>query len=57
MGKTPRFFALSPDGAALFVANEEGHNIVRFAVDRQSGRLSQPAVVAETGSPTSIVFA
>lgn len=57
LGKTPRFFALSPDGAALFIANEEGHNIVRYAVDRQSGRLSKGAVVAETGSPTSIVFA
>jgi 6-phosphogluconolactonase (cycloisomerase 2 family) len=57
LGKTPRFFALTPDGGSLVVANEEGHNIVRYAVDRRSGRLSKPVVVAETGSPTSILFA
>lgn len=57
IGKTPRFFALAPDGNALFVANEEGHNIVRYTVDRQNGRLSKPVIVAETGSPTSILFA
>jgi 6-phosphogluconolactonase (cycloisomerase 2 family) len=55
-GKTPRFFALSADGIALFVANEEGNNIVRYAVDRKTGLLDAMTVVAETGSPTSIVF-
>jgi 6-phosphogluconolactonase (cycloisomerase 2 family) len=56
-GKTPRFFAIVPDGEALFVANEEGHTIVRYAVDAHSGRLSDAKVVAETGSPTCILFA
>lgn len=55
-GKTPRFFALSGDGAALFVANEEGNNIVRYTVDRKTGLLDAMTVVAETGSPTCIVF-
>jgi len=55
-GKTPRFFALADDGAHLFVANEESSNIVRLTVDASRGTLSDPAVVAETGSPTSIVF-
>jgi 6-phosphogluconolactonase (cycloisomerase 2 family) len=55
-GKTPRFFALSDEGAALFVANEEGHNIVRFAIDPRSGLPAHPVTVAETGSPTSILF-
>ena len=54
-GKTPRFFALSGDGHALFVANEEGHNIVRYTVGAD-GMLGDAATVAETGSPTSIVF-
>ena len=52
-GRTPRFFALKGD--AMFVANEEGHNIVRFSIG-VDGRARDPVVVAETGSPTSIVF-
>jgi 6-phosphogluconolactonase len=56
-GKTPRFFGLGPDGKALFVANEEGDNIVRYACDTQTGRLGDATVVAETGSPTCILFA
>lgn len=55
-GKTPRFFAVASDDRALFVANEESHNIVRFAIDAVTGALGGPIVVAETGSPTSIVF-
>ncbi|PXA86949.1 hemagglutinin [Nostoc sp. 3335mG] len=57
MGKTPRFFALGPDGKSLFVANEEGHDIVRYARDPRSGHLTDPEVIAETGSPTCILFA
>jgi len=56
-GKTPRFFGLGPDGTSLFVANEEGDNIVRYTCDPQTGRLSDATVVAETGSPTCILFA
>ncbi|MGN6820296.1 MAG: lactonase family protein [Sphingomonas sp.] len=52
-GKTPRFFALRGD--RMVVANEEGHNIVRFAIG-VDGMPQGPVVVAETGSPTSIVF-
>jgi len=54
-GKTPRFFALAPDGKAVFVANEEGHTITRLAIGAD-GMLQAAKVVAETGSPTSIVF-
>ena len=54
-GKTPRFFTFSSDGKALFVANEESHTIVRFAVDGD-GMPHDGKVVAETGSPTSILF-
>lgn len=55
-GKTPRFFALGTDGRAMFVANEEGHTIVRHAIDQRTGLPGAPVTVAETGSPTSIVF-
>jgi 6-phosphogluconolactonase len=56
-GKTPRFFALTADGTTMFVANEEGHNIVRHAIDTRAGLPRKPVVVAETGSPTSILLA
>jgi 6-phosphogluconolactonase len=55
-GKTPRFFALAADGRSMFVANEESHTIVRHAVDLATGLPGAPAVVAETGSPTAILF-
>jgi len=55
-GRTPRFFVFAPGDRQLFVANEEGHNILRFDRDPRSGRLVRPAVVAETGSPTCILF-
>jgi 6-phosphogluconolactonase (cycloisomerase 2 family) len=54
-GRTPRFFALAPDDKAIFVADEESHRIVRF--DRGSGVPAHPLTVAETGSPTCILFA
>jgi 6-phosphogluconolactonase (cycloisomerase 2 family) len=55
-GKTPRFFAIAPDGKAMFVATEEGHTIVRHSIDPKTGLPGESVVVAETGSPTSIVF-
>jgi len=55
-GKTPRFFALAADGRSMFVANEESHTIVRHAVDRATGLPGASVVVAETGSPTAILF-
>ena len=57
LGKTPRFIGLSPDGESMFIANEESHSIVGYHVDRERGLLSNPLVVAETGSPTCILFA
>ncbi|MDB5708396.1 MAG: hemagglutinin [Sphingomonas bacterium] len=55
-GKTPRFFTLTAEGATMFVANEEGHTIVRHALDPRTGLPQKPVVVAETGSPTSILL-
>jgi 6-phosphogluconolactonase (cycloisomerase 2 family) len=55
-GKTPRFFALANDGKAMFVATEEGHTIVRHAIDVKTGMPGDAVLVAETGSPTSIIF-
>jgi 6-phosphogluconolactonase (cycloisomerase 2 family) len=55
-GRTPRFFTLAPDEQNLFVADEESHRIVKLA-RRAGGILADPHSVAETGSPTCILFA
>ncbi|MBW8812863.1 MAG: lactonase family protein [Caulobacterales bacterium] len=55
-GKTPRFFALSPDGHTLFAANEDGDSLMALAIDPRAGGLGQSREVARTGSPTCIVF-
>jgi len=55
-GKTPRFFALDPAGAILYVANQDSDTIVAFRVDAQTGKLAATGQVIKTGSPSSIVF-
>jgi 6-phosphogluconolactonase len=39
-GKTPRNFALSPDGSLLLAANQDSGTIVTFSVDKKTGKLS-----------------
>ncbi|MGY2215324.1 lactonase family protein [Pseudomonas sp. K5002] len=55
-GRTPRFFALSPDGKAMYVANEDSDTIVVFCVDPATGALTPTGEVVETGSPVCMVF-
>ncbi|PWC34600.1 hemagglutinin [Azospirillum sp. TSO35-2] len=55
-GRTPRFFALSPEDDVLFVANEDSDSIVGFRVDPRTGALAFPTTVARTGSPVCILF-
>lgn len=54
-GRQPRFMTLSPDGSRLVVANEQGDNIVEFAIDLTSGDLSIAHQI-RTFSPSSIIF-
>jgi 6-phosphogluconolactonase (cycloisomerase 2 family) len=54
-GRTPRFFALSPDERRIFVANEDGDSITALDI-APSGLLTLHGTVAETGSPTCILF-
>jgi 6-phosphogluconolactonase len=55
-GKTPRFFALSPDGLWMLVLNEDSDSIVSMRVDPSSGRLSDTITTIECGSPVCMVF-
>ncbi|MDR6601586.1 6-phosphogluconolactonase (cycloisomerase 2 family) [Achromobacter deleyi] len=56
-GKTPRFFALSPDGRFLFALNEDSDTLVRFRVDAQDGALTPDGYALRIGSPVCMVFA
>jgi 6-phosphogluconolactonase len=55
-GKTPRFFALSPDGLLMFVLNEDCDSIVSMRMDPNTGRLSDTVATVECGSPVCMVF-
>lgn len=55
VGQRPRFLTLTPDQGSLVVANELSHTIVTLAC-RGGGNLGPAQVVAETGSPVSVVF-
>jgi 6-phosphogluconolactonase len=50
-GKSPRNFALSPEGRFLLVANQDSGNLVCFSVDERSGRLEPRGEVTVAPSP------
>jgi 6-phosphogluconolactonase len=56
-GRTPRNFALSPDGRFLLAANQDSDNVVVFAIDAASGRLAPTGHVAALPAPVCIRFA
>ena len=53
--KTPRFFCFDPAGRC-YVAGEDSDNIVEFAWDESSGRLTAAGNEIHCGSPTCIIF-
>ncbi|MBF8781381.1 lactonase family protein [Pseudomonas fulva] len=55
-GRTPRFFALTPNQRFVFALNEDSDSIVALAVDAEHGRLSKTDFSVSTGSPVCMVF-
>lgn len=55
-GRTPRFFALTPDGRRLYAANEDSDSIVEFVIDPHTGMPQASGRVIDTPSPVCIVF-
>ena len=55
-GRTPRFFALGPDGTHLYVANQDSDEITVFHVDQAAGSLIPTGVRIDVGSPSAISF-
>ncbi|MDX2051697.1 MAG: beta-propeller fold lactonase family protein [Polyangiaceae bacterium] len=55
-GSTPRNFKVSPDGRHLLVANQDSKNLVAFALDSSSGKLSYLATTALPEKPYFVGF-
>lgn len=55
-GKTPRFFCLDSDGKRLYVANLNGHTVVKFRLDKDTGKPIFTGWKIEVGSPCCVLF-
>ncbi len=53
-GQTPRNFGLNPDGTLLLAANQQTNNIVSFAVDVETGQLTDTGNETEVPSPVCL---
>jgi len=56
-GRTPRNFNLTPDGAWLIAANQNGNSLVTFRADGASGRLTETGQVTASAAPVCVYFA
>ncbi len=55
-GKTPRNFALSPDGRWLVCANQDSDTLVVFRIDPADGRLTRMPGQVAVPHPSCVVF-
>jgi 6-phosphogluconolactonase len=56
LGKTPRYFSLTPNGRYAFALNEDSDSIVTLSVDTNSGALTPTGEAVKTGSPVCMIF-
>ena len=55
-GHTPRNFSIDPSGKHLLAANQDSDNLVLFARDQNSGKLTPAGKTVETPSPVCLKF-
>lgn len=55
-GKTPRCFALSPDGTWLLAAHQDSDDIFSFKVDPATGKLSETGSSIKIPAPVCVLF-
>jgi 6-phosphogluconolactonase len=55
-GKTPRGFAIDPEGNFLVAGNQNSGTVVVFRIDRQTGGLTPTGTTLQVGSPVNVVF-
>jgi len=56
-GKTPRNFAIDPDGKYLLVANQDTDTIVVFSIDSTNGLVAEIGIEISVPTPVCIQFA
>jgi 6-phosphogluconolactonase len=56
LGLTPRDFEIDPSGKFLLAGNQDSNTIVTFAIDQETGLLSETGYVAEVPTPVCIKF-
>ncbi|MBL8178890.1 MAG: beta-propeller fold lactonase family protein, partial [Bryobacterales bacterium] len=55
-GEAPSFFAIDPSGSYLFAANQDSGNVVQFAMNRRTGRLTPTGATVDIPAPAGILF-
>lgn len=55
-GRTPRDFAIDPSGRWLIAAHQDSSDLVVFAIDPESGTLTDTIHRLATGTPVSVLF-
>lgn len=55
-GLTPRDFEIDPSGRFLLAANQDSNTIVTFAIDQETGLLSETGNIAEVPTPVCLKF-
>lgn len=56
LGDVPRDFEIDPSGNFLLVANQNTDTIVTFAIDQETGVLSETGYIMETPTPVCLKF-
>mgnify|MGYP006210139787 FL=1 len=56
LGKTPRNFAIDPDGNFLLAANQDSNDIFTFNVNKESGMLNPTGFKISIPYPVCIKF-
>jgi 6-phosphogluconolactonase len=54
--QTPRNFGIDPTGRWMIVGSQDGHRVVVYAIDSETGRLNPTGRTAEVGAPVCIKF-
>ena len=55
-GKTPRSFAISPDGKVIIVTLQDSSAVTTFAIDSATGKLKQLDLGLELPRPVCVRF-
>lgn len=55
-GKTPRHFAIAPDGKWLVAANQDSGTLAVYRIDDATGKLTPSGALVDSGTPVCVLF-